>query len=159
MTFRPATVIFICMLAWMTLKPATGVGQSHSKSIKITTGKKGRKIVTGKASHYSRNLDGTKTAIGTRYRNNKLTAASNFFKLRTWVRVTRISNERSVVVYINDRMHRSMAAKGRVIDLSVAAAERLRFMGSVGITKVKVEEISKSEALEEMSDSQSTTEN
>lgn len=115
--------------------------QSANSNVKITKGADGQRIVYGKASHYSRSLDGTQTAIGTIYRNSKKTAASNFFKLRTWVRVTRLSNGRSVTVYINDRMHKSMARKGRVIDLSVAAAEDLHFMGGAGITKVKVEEI------------------
>ncbi|HTN39178.1 MAG TPA: septal ring lytic transglycosylase RlpA family protein [Arachidicoccus sp.] len=117
--------------------------QTANKNVKITTGEDGQKIVFGKASHYSRSLEGSKTAIGTRYRNEKLTAASNFFKLRTWVKVTRISNGRSVRVYINDRMHSSMAKKGRVVDLSVAAAKKLNFLGSVGITRVKVEALPK----------------
>lgn len=115
--------------------------QSANRHVRITKGAEGQRIIYGKASHYSRSLDGTPTAIGSIYRNSKKTAASNFFKLRTWVRVTRLSNGRSVTVYINDRMHKSMARKGRVIDLSVAAAEALNFMGSAGITKVKVEEI------------------
>ena len=121
-----------------------------SSSVKIEKGDHGQRIVFGKASHYSKSLDGTLTAIGTRYRNHKLTAASNFFKLRTWVRVTRLSNDLSVVVFINDRMHKAMARKGRVIDLSVSAADKLDFMGPSGITKVKVEQIPKSEALEEL---------
>lgn len=123
-------------------------GQSaHSKSVQITKGAAGQKIVLGKATHYSRSLEGTKTAIGTRYQNHKMTAASNFFKLRTWVKVTRLSNGRSVTVYINDRMHPSMASKGRVIDLSIAAAEALRFMGGAGVTRVRVEEIPKWDSL------------
>jgi len=114
---------------------------SRTGSVQVTKGPAGQKIVQGKATHYSRSLEGTKTAIGTRYLNHKFTAASNFFKLRTWVRVTRLSNGRSVTVFINDRMHPSMAGRGRVIDLSVAAAEALRFMGGAGVTRVRVEEI------------------
>ncbi|GAB3350347.1 hypothetical protein GCM10027566_07530 [Arachidicoccus ginsenosidivorans] len=120
---------------------------TKSKSVQVTKGAAGQKIVLGKATHYSRSLEGTKTAIGTRYQNHKMTAASNFFKLRTWVKVTRLSNGRSVTVYINDRMHPSMASKGRVIDLSIAAAEALHFMGGAGITRVRVEEIPKWDAL------------
>ncbi|UAY55189.1 septal ring lytic transglycosylase RlpA family protein [Arachidicoccus terrestris] len=141
MTIKSATAIIMFITACITIRPISSLGQSHPKSVQITRGADGQKIVYGKATHYSRSLDGTKTAIGTRYRNSKLTAASNFFKLRTWVRVTRLSNGKSVTVYINDRMHRSMASKGRIIDLSVAAAEKLHFMGPAGITRVKVEEI------------------
>ena len=42
------------------------------------------KVITGIASFYSKNLDGTKTATGEYYRNAKLTAASNNYKLNTW---------------------------------------------------------------------------
>lgn len=98
------------------------------------------KSVNGIASFYSSNLDGTLTATGERYRNNKLTAASNNFPLNTWVKVTSLFNGKSVVVRINDRMHPRMKKKGRVVDLSRAAANQLDFI-SRGITKVKVETI------------------
>jgi rare lipoprotein A (peptidoglycan hydrolase) len=98
------------------------------------------KVLTGIASFYSKNLDGTRTATGEYYRNAKLTAASNNFKLNTWVRVTNISNNKFVIVRINDRMHPRMAKKGRVVDLSRAAAKELDFMEK-GLTKVRVEPI------------------
>ncbi|MFC4231652.1 septal ring lytic transglycosylase RlpA family protein [Parasediminibacterium paludis] len=96
--------------------------------------------ITGKASFYSKNLNGTKTATGERYLNNKLTAASNQFKLNTWVRVTNISNGESVTVRINDRMHPKMAKRGRVIDLSRLAARKLDFIEK-GITQVQVVQV------------------
>jgi rare lipoprotein A len=96
--------------------------------------------IIGKASFYSKNLNGTKTATGERYLNNKLTAASNQFKLNTWVRVTNISNGESVTVRINDRMHPTMAKRGRVIDLSRLAAKKLDFIEK-GITQVQVVQI------------------
>ncbi len=96
----------------------------------------------GIASFYSTNLDGTKTATGEIYRNKKLSAASNHFKLNTWVRVTNLKNNRSVVLRINDRMHPRMKAKGRVVDLSRVAAQQLGFMKS-GLTRVKVEPVEK----------------
>lgn len=96
----------------------------------------------GIASFYSTNLDGTKTATGEIYRNKKMSAASNHFKLNTWVRVTNLKNNRSVVVRINDRMHPRMKEKGRVVDLSRVAAQKLGFMKS-GLTRVKVEPVKK----------------
>ncbi|MFZ9221434.1 MAG: septal ring lytic transglycosylase RlpA family protein, partial [Sediminibacterium sp.] len=72
--------------------------------------------VTGIASFYSRNLDGTLTSTGERYRNKKYTAACNLFKLNTLVRVTNMRNGASILVRINDRMHPNMLKKGRVID-------------------------------------------
>lgn len=98
------------------------------------------KVLTGIASFYSKNLDGTRTATGEYYRNAKLTAASNNYKLNTWVRVTNISNDKFVIVRINDRMHPRMAKKGRVVDLSRAAAKELDFMKK-GLTRVRVEPI------------------
>lgn len=100
------------------------------------------KIVTGKASFYSLNLHGTKTSTGETFDNNKMTAASNSFKMNTWVLVTNLSNDKTVVVRINDRMHPKMAKKGRVIDLSHSAAKKLGFLKK-GITKVEIEPIDK----------------
>jgi rare lipoprotein A (peptidoglycan hydrolase) len=94
--------------------------------------------VTGIASFYSKILDGTLTSTGERYRNAKYTAASNFFKLNTLVRVTNLKNGMSVVVRINDHMHPDMMRKGRVIDLSQLAAKKLQFK-SHGIVRVNVE--------------------
>ncbi len=98
------------------------------------------KVVKGIASFYSANLDGTKTATGEVFRNSKFTGASNNLKLNTWVKVTNLKNGKTVVVRINDRMHPNMKKKGRVIDLSRAAAKKLDFMES-GLTKVRLDVI------------------
>ncbi len=96
--------------------------------------------IIGKASFYSKNLHGTKTSTGETFDNNKMTGASNNFKMNTWVLVTNLSNNESVTVRINDRMHPKMAKKGRVIDLSRAAAKKLKFIEK-GITKVELTQI------------------
>ncbi|MCE3283115.1 MAG: rare lipoprotein precursor [Chitinophagaceae bacterium] len=96
----------------------------------------------GIASFYSQSLDSTLTSTGEIYTHTKMTAASNFYKLNTWVRVTNLKNGRSVVVRINDRMHPRMAAKGRVIDLSRSAAKILGFMKG-GLTKVRLIKVPK----------------
>lgn len=96
--------------------------------------------VTGIASFYSRNLDGTLTSTGERYRNKKYTAACNLFKLNTLVRVTNMRNGATILVRINDRMHPSMLRKGRVIDLSGVGAHQLKTKSS-GIVKVTLEAI------------------
>ncbi|MFY8005212.1 MAG: hypothetical protein ACOVNR_10210, partial [Chitinophagaceae bacterium] len=57
-----------------------------------------KKTVIGTASFYSKSLHGTKTATGVRFSNKKYTAASNNFKLNTWVRVTNLRNNKSVIV-------------------------------------------------------------
>jgi len=98
--------------------------------------KKPFKPLIGIASFYSKNLDGSKTATGEIYRNSKLTGASNHVKMHSWVRVTNLKNHRSVIIRINDRMHPRMARKGRVVDLSRAAAIKLDFLKS-GLARVK----------------------
>jgi rare lipoprotein A len=98
------------------------------------------RLMIGMASFYSTNLHGTKTATGATFDNNKLTGASNDFPLNTWVKVTNNSNGKMVIVKINDRMHKKMAKKGRVIDVSRIAAQKLDFVNK-GITRVTVESI------------------
>jgi len=118
------------------IEPGVFVDTTKTPNTFITTGKS----ITGIASFYSANLDGTKTATGERYRNAKFTAASNNFKLNTWVLVTNLKNQKSVIVRINDRMHPRMKRKGRVVDLSGVAATTID-LAEDGITKVKVEVI------------------
>ncbi len=99
-------------------------------------------VYYGKASFYSKSLEGTKTSNDEIFRHNKLTAASNKFKLGTWLRVTNISNGKSIIVRVNDRMHPKMAKKGRIVDLSREGAKKLDFINK-GITRVKVEIVPK----------------
>lgn len=117
----------------------TGIDTISSKendTVYINTGK----ILNGIASYYSRSLEGTQTATGELFRHSKMTAASNNFKLNTWVRITNLKNNKSIVVRINDRMHPAMAKKGRVVDLTMTGAKTLDFVNA-GLAKVKVEEI------------------
>lgn len=96
--------------------------------------------ITGIASFYSFNLNGTLTSTGERFRNAKFTAACNLYKLNTIVRVSSLRNGKTVLVRINDRMHPNMLKKGRVIDLSRAAAKALQ-LDAHGLVKVSVDAI------------------
>jgi rare lipoprotein A len=89
----------------------------------------------GIASYYGKEHHGKKTANGETFDMFKLTAAHRSLPFGTQVRVTNLSNQRSVIVRINDR---GPYYQGRIIDLSQAAAERLEMIKS-GITQVKVE--------------------
>ncbi|HEX6334392.1 MAG TPA: septal ring lytic transglycosylase RlpA family protein, partial [Flavisolibacter sp.] len=55
--------------------------------------------------------------------------------LGSWIRVTNLRNNKSVVVKTNDRMHPRMK---RIVDLSRSAAEKLGYIKR-GLTQVKVE--------------------
>lgn len=101
-----------------------------------------QKFFYGTASFYSKSLEGTKTSNDETFSHKKLTCASNRFKIGTWLRVTNISNGKSVVVRVNDRMHPKMDKKGRIVDLSYEGAKKLAFIKK-GITKVKVEVVPK----------------
>ncbi len=85
----------------------------------------------GKASWYK--LGGT-TASGERANPNGLTAAHRTLPFGTLVDVTNLANGKSVTVRINDR---GPYAKGRVIDVTYAAARELGFL-SKGVTRVAV---------------------
>ncbi len=88
----------------------------------------------GKASWYGPGFHGRLTANGERYNQNAMTAAHPHLKFGTKVKVTNLNNGRSVIVRINDR---GPFVKGRVIDLSAAAARSLNMIHS-GVAPVKV---------------------
>jgi rare lipoprotein A len=76
----------------------------------------------GMASYYGAELAGRRTASGERFDPRGLTAAHRTLPFGSKVRVTNPANGRSVVVRINDR---GPFARGRVIDVSRSAAERI----------------------------------
>jgi rare lipoprotein A len=88
----------------------------------------------GQASFYANKFDGRRTANGETFSQKKLTAACNSLPLGTWIEVTNLRNNKTVIVKTNDRLHPSMK---RVVDLSYAAAKKLDFISS-GLTRVKV---------------------
>jgi len=90
----------------------------------------------GKASFYSvKSNRGTMTASGERLSDTKLTAAHRTLPFGSIVRITNLSNGKSILVRVNDR---GPFISGRIIDVSVAAATILDFKQK-GIIKVKVE--------------------
>jgi len=91
----------------------------------------------GVASYYADRFQGRKTASGVRYDKGALTAAHKTLPLGTKVRVTNLKNGESVDVEINDR---GPHVKGRVVDLSRAAARELG-MTSAGLAKIQLEVI------------------
>jgi rare lipoprotein A len=74
---------------------------------------------------------GSMTASGERFLPEKLTAAHRTLPFGTLVRVTNLRNGRTVVVRINDR---GPFNKGRLIDVSPAAAKLLQFSGLTLVT-------------------------
>jgi rare lipoprotein A len=91
-------------------------------------------VEQGVASWYGPDFHGGRTATGETYDMHAMTGAHPTLPLPTWVRVTNLENGRSVVVRLNDR---GPFARGRVIDLSRAAAEALD-MVRAGTARVEV---------------------
>ena len=90
---------------------------------------------TGKASYYGDRHHGNKTASGERFDQHALTAAHRSLPFGTRVRVINLSNDKHVVVRINDR---GPFVRGRIIDVSRAAAERLDMLRA-GVVPVRLE--------------------
>ena len=86
---------------------------------------------SGVASFYDKDYQG-KTASGARYDSNKLTAAHRTLPFGTRLTVIDPRSHRVVTVVVNDR---GPFTKGRVLDLSFAAAQALHMTGR-GVMKV-----------------------
>jgi rare lipoprotein A len=96
-------------------------------------------VQEGEASYYAQVLSGQKTASGEIYDKNAFTAAHRSLSFGTRVRVTYLKTGKSVDVVINDR---GPLVKGRIIDLSRAAAEKIGLIED-GSGKVKLEILAK----------------
>ncbi len=96
-------------------------------------------IQEGKASYYADKFEGKKTASGEVYKQSEATAAHKTLPFGTWVKVTNKTNNRSIMVRINDR---GPFVKGRIIDLSKSAAKQLGYLKE-GVTEVKIEVLKK----------------
>jgi rare lipoprotein A len=97
------------------------------------------KVQFGVASYYADKFEGRLTYTDEIFTQKKLTAASNTLPMHTWVRVTNLHNHHTAVLRINDKMH---PRNKRLIDCSLAAAEKLGFAGK-GLTRVRVDVLGK----------------
>lgn len=106
--------IWITAAALLVCAFAGAPAQAHSQ-----------KTFSGVAAYYDTDYSG-RTARGERYDPDKFTAAHRTLPFGTRLRVTDAKTHRSVVVTVNDR---GPFNKGRVLDLSLAAAKALRMQG------------------------------
>lgn len=93
--------------------------------------KSGVRVFSGVASYYDKNYHG-KTASGATYDGGELTAAHRSLPFGTRLSVVEPRSHRAVTVVVNDR---GPFTKGRVLDLSFAAAQALHMTGR-GLMKV-----------------------
>ena len=100
-------------------------------------------VLQGKASYYFGRWIGRKTANGEIYRAKDITAAHKTLPFNTMARVTNLKNGKSVIVRINNR---GPYIKGRIIDLSLVAAQQIE-MTKAGVVPVRVEVLRRIEVL------------
>ena len=123
---RPAAATSPSVVANATPQMSAPIQKQHSK------------LLRGIASWYGDQFDGKKTASGETFSQDEMTACHPTLPFGSEVRVVNLRNHKSVVVRITDR---AGLVKGRVIDLSHAAAEKLN-MTQAGVARVSIEVLS-----------------
>lgn len=114
---------------WGDVKPSKPVEQTRYHNYSVL------ESVTGVASFYADKFHGRLTSNGEIYDMYGLTAAHPSYPHETIIRVTNLTNRKSVVVRINDRMP---FRPDRIIDLSYGTAIELDMVED-GIVEVKLD--------------------
>ena len=139
---RCARIILICLIT----AGVTGCGLTANRSGKsyVIKGKRYHIMASaegykekGHASWYGEPFHGRKTASGEVYDMNRISAAHKTLPLHTWVEVKNLDNNKVMTLRINDR---GPFVKGRIIDLSRAAAQEIGMMNS-GVARVSVKAV------------------
>ena len=91
----------------------------------------------GKASYYSKRATGARSASGQKIHHDSLTCAHRYYPFGTMLKVTNLRNDKSVIVKVIDR---GPYGRGRIIDLSWAAAKEIGMIAQ-GVGTVKVERL------------------
>ena len=128
-------ILFSCTNSPRYGSSVSSKGRMNPKS--FNTMKRVPKVLTGISSYYGTDFHGKLTANGEVYDMYGLTAAHKTLPLNTIVRVTNLSNSKSLILRINDR---GPYVKGRILDCSYGAAKKLGFIAQ-GTTKVRIEVI------------------
>ena len=142
--------IFLFVATMEAASPASSESQPRieiTKATSIETGptvprlpykptlKPAKPYAIGKASWYGRQFHGRTTASGEPFDMFTLTAAHRTLPLGSWVKVTNVRNNKSVIVRINDR---GPVPQSRIIDLSFEAATLLDLRAR-GVEKVRLD--------------------
>ena len=113
-------MVVLALLAGCSPKPPVRTGRAY--------------LATGMASYYGKKFHGRRTASGERFNMHAMTAAHPSLAFGTKVLVKNLKNGKTVKVRINDR---GPFVKGRIIDLSYAAARKLDML-SAGVVRVRL---------------------
>ena len=129
---RLASFVALSVLVLGTIVPGDAVARAKAR-VKIA------KRESGIASYYGPEFAFRRTASGEMFDPREMTAAHRTLPFGTKIRVTNLENGKRVVVRVNDR---GPYRKGRVIDVSHAAARKLCFAGQ-GTARVRIDVLSR----------------
>jgi len=115
--------------------PQSTRGKRNDESTQTSHRVARKSFQVGAASWYGEQYDGKTTASGQPFDMYDLTAAHAALPLGTLVRVTNLSNGRTVIVRVNDR---GPFVNGRIIDVSYHAARVLDFVKK-GVQRVRLD--------------------
>lgn len=138
--YRSITAAALALVVTVAGATAHAVAGSHEQTNPVPKAKRWMQI--GKASWYGRRFQGHKTASGEAFDLNMLTCAHRTLPIGTLLKVTNLTNRKSIMVRVNDR---GPVPQGLILDLSYAAARSLGFNGR-GTAHVKLEKIDGAEA-------------
>lgn len=138
-TFIALSIALLLLSSCASRKSTTGyykVGKPYKIADKIYTPKiQNDYDEVGMASWYGSDFHRKETANGATFNRNSITAAHRTLPLPCMVKVTNLSNNKTLVVMVNDR---GPFSKSRILDMSEHAADLLGFRGK-GTTKVRVQ--------------------
>ena len=120
-------------------QPTVTVLPEFSRAEEIQAEKPKSESLVGIASYYAAKFHGKRTANGERFSSKVLTAAHLTLPFGTLLKVTNLRNMKSVIVRVNDR---GPHVRGRIVDLSRAAAELIG-LRHTGTARVELEILAK----------------
>ena len=129
------TLAVLAVSPWAAQGPNISEATPDTKAVSPEIIASNRPYEVGTASWYGEDFDGKPTASGETYDMYGMTAAHPTLPLGSFVKVTNLHNGKSVVVKVNDR---GPIVPGRIIDLSMSAAEALDFKEH-GIQRVRLD--------------------
>lgn len=132
------------LLVLVTALIATGCAR-HRRIVAAPAPPKIGAMESGLASWYGYPYHGRRAADGEIYDMNQLTAAHRTLPFGTWVEVRNLTNNKTVTVRITDR---GPFVKGRIVDLSRAAAQAIDMIGP-GVVRVRLTVIAAGDAVPE----------
>lgn len=147
-----AAIVLCSFFSSVLTTPAEAKSRTHSRQHhKVKASHHSRRPKNprlGMASWYGPKFHGKRTATGERFDMNAMTAAHNSLPLDSYAQVKNLSNQKSVIVRINDR---GPFHSRRVMDLSYGAAKELG-MRKAGTAPVEITPISKFSAIAQLQD-------